>query len=612
MTATWWKAFTPPPDLTVSEWADAERRLSPEASAEPGRWDTSRAEYQRGIMDAASDKTVEAVVIMSSAQIGKTEIVNNLAGFYIDQDPSPILVLQPTIDMGKTWSKDRLAPMLRDTPALQGRVADVKSRDGGNTILHKTFPGGRITIAGANAAASLSSRPVRVFLADEVDRYPLSAGTEGDPVSLGTKRTTTFWNRKIILVSTPTVKGQSRIEAAYEESDQRRYYVPCPHCEHEQTLKWAQVKWPEGDPNGAEYACEECGSLWSDVERWRAVSQGRWQASRPSNGVAGFHLNELYSPWVKLAETAKAFLDAKKSTERLQTWVNTALGETWEEKGERLEADSLKRLAEVYGPDDLPDDVIFATAGVDTQGDRLEVEVVGWGAEERSTGILYAVLHGDPAQNSVWSDLDDLLLTTFHTASGRPVRIEAASVDSGGHHTEAVHRFTRERFGRRVYSIAGKGGQGVPAWPVRGSRAKTRDTVFLIGVDTIKDMVTARWKIDEGEASCRIPADPELGYDDQWMAQQTAEERVTRYKEGRPYTVWVCPKNKRNEAFDCRVYATAALKSIPSAVRKRAMTPTPKPREPAETKEAPSEAPAKSPRPRRRGNDWLGTANWRL
>ena len=605
MTATWWRALTPPPDLTVSEWADAERRLSPESSAEPGRWDTSRAEYQRGIMDAASDKLVKAVVIMSSAQIGKTEIINNMAGFYIDQDPSPILVLQPTIEMGKTWSKDRLAPMLRDTPAMKGKVADVKSRDGGNTMLHKTFPGGHITIAGANSAASLASRPIRVFLGDEIARYPVSAGTEGDPVSLAMKRTTTFWNRKAILVSTPTVKGQSRIEDAYEESDKRKFYVPCPDCGHEQTLKWAQAKWPEGTPEKAEYACEECGSLWSDVVRWRAVSRGEWRATKAFTGVAGFHLSELYSPWVKLSETAQSFLDAKASPERLKTWVNTALGETWEEKGERLDAGALSRLQEVYDPETLPEDVFYATAGVDTQDDRLEVEIVGWGDEERSTGIGYFVLHGDPAQNAVWEDLDDLLLSSFTTESGRTVRIAAAAVDSGGHHAESVHRFCRDRFGRRVYAIKGKGGQGEPAWPRTASRSKTRDKVFMVGVDTIKDMVAARFKIEDGDGYCRIPADPELGYDDNWMAQVTAEERVTRYREGRPYTIWICPKGKRNEAFDCRVYATAAMKAIPVRARRKAVV---------QVNETPVETPSAPvvQQRRPRSNSFLGTANWSL
>ena len=196
------KRLKPPPKLTISEWADEYRKLSPESSAEPGSWNTSRAEYQRGIMDALSDPYIETVVVMSSAQVGKTEILNNAVGYFISQDPSPMLVVQPTLDMAQTWSKDRLAPMLRDTPILSGLVKDPRSRDSGNTTLHKVFPGGHVTACGANSPSSLASRPVRNVFCDEVDRYPVSAGTEGDPVSLAKKRSATFWNRKIDRKST--------------------------------------------------------------------------------------------------------------------------------------------------------------------------------------------------------------------------------------------------------------------------------------------------------------------------------------------------------------------------------------------------------------------------
>ena len=223
------KNFQPPPRLTISEWADKKRRLSPESSAEPGMWHTDRAEYQRGMMDAFNDPNVEYVTLMTSSQVGKTEIVNNIIGYYIEHDPSPMLLIMPTLEMGMAWSKDRFAPMLRDTPSLKGKVTDAKAKDSGNTILHKTFPGGHITVAGANSPASLASRPVRIVLFDEVDRFPSSAGTEGDPVKLGTKRTQTFWNRKIFHNSTPTVKGVSRIESLWEESDQRYFFVPCPN-----------------------------------------------------------------------------------------------------------------------------------------------------------------------------------------------------------------------------------------------------------------------------------------------------------------------------------------------------------------------------------------------
>jgi phage terminase large subunit GpA-like protein len=591
ITAGWWGILRPPPKQTIAEWADKELRLSAEASAEPGRFRSSRAMYQGEIMAAVSDPNVHTVVCMTSAQVGKTTIVLAVIGFHMDQDPAPILCLQPTLDMGQAFSKDRLAPMIRDTPVLSGKVRDPRSRDSGNTLLHKTFPGGHITIAGANSAASLASRPIRILLADEVDRYPDSAGTEGDPVSLAKKRTATFFNRKIVMTSTPTVKGASRIEAAFEESDKRYYYVPCPDCDHEQRLVWSQVRWTDGDPNTAEYCCVECGTLWNDAARWQSVRKGRWIASAKSNGVAGFHLSELYSPWRRLSETVEDFLLSKNNPERLRTWVNTSLGETWEEDGEAADATAIDRLRESYGPEDLPEEVVFATAGIDTQGDRLEVEILGWGSEERSWGIEYHVLYGDPAQEPVWKDLDAILQTTYRTASGRLVRVAATAVDSGGHHAEAVLRFCRTRLRRRVYPIKGFGGAGKPIWPLRASNSKM-GKIFMVGVDTAKDAILARWGIEEGPGSCRLPADPSLGYDEDWITQVTAEQRVTQYKLGRPYTQWILPSGKRNEALDCRVYAMAAMKSLPRI-------PTTTQRSPPQTQQQ------KQQKQRGSSNNWL-------
>lgn len=513
-------------------------------------------------MDAVSDALVHTVVAMTSAQVGKTEIVGNIVGFHIHHDPAPMLVLQPTLEMAMAWSKDRLAPMLRDTPALRGKVRDPRARDSGNTLLHKIFDGGHITIAGANSAAGLASRPIRIVLADEVDRYPLSAGTEGDPVSLARKRTTTFWNRKIVLTSTPTVRGESRIEDAFEESDKRRFWVPCPHCGHSQILKWSSVRWDDGDASAAHYVCDECGSLWTDAERWAAVRRGEWRSEKPFNGTAGFWISELYSPWVRLSDTVQAFLDAKPHPERLQTFINTSLAETWEERGEKLETHALDARREAYGPDSLPADVEFLTAGVDTQGDRLECEVVGWNRDERSWGVEYRVFAGDPAQDHVWAELDRYLLHPFPRPGGGAMRIQAVAIDSGGHHAESVYRFAATRVARRVWAIKGLSGAGRPIWPIRASKTATNDRVWMVGVDTAKDAVTARWGIEDGPGSTHIPADPRYGYDEEWVAQMTAEQRVTRYREGRPYKMWTLQKGRRNEAFDCRVYALAAMRSI--------------------------------------------------
>jgi phage terminase large subunit GpA-like protein len=556
----WWMALTPPPNLSVSQWADHERRLSPEASAEPGRWDTSRAEYQRGIMDAACDPAVHTVVVMSSAQVGKTEILNNVVGYHVDQDPSPTLVLQPTIEMAQTWSKDRLAPMLRDTPALQGKVSDVKSRDGKNTILHKVFDGGHITMAGANSAASLASRPIRIVLCDEVDRYPPSAGTEGDPISLARKRSTTFWNRKLGLFSTPTVKGVSRIEAAFEESDKRRFWVPCPHCKEMQTLRWSQVKWEPGRPDTAAYLCadEGCGTLWTDAERWRAIRSGEWRAEAPFNGTAGFHLSELYSPWVRLADTARAFIEAKGNPERLKTWVNTSLGETWEERGEEVDQHDLLKRAEDW--EAAPAGVLLITCGVDVQGDRVEIERVGWGLDEESWSLEHEVIYGDPSSPELWTDLDDYLHRDTETADGRFLSVSAACVDSGGHYTDAVYRFVKDKTGRRIWALKGMAGAGRPVWPKLASKNnKGRIALFIVGVDAAKEIVYGRLRIQQpGPGYCHFPS----GRDPAWFEQLTSEIVVTKYSKGFPVREWVPRPNTRQEALDCRVYAFAALRSM--------------------------------------------------
>jgi phage terminase large subunit GpA-like protein len=548
-------AMKPPPKLTVSEWADTFRVLSSESSAEPGKWSTSRAEYQRGMMDAVSDTDIETVVLMTCAQIGKTELINNVVGYHIHQDPAPMLVVQPTLEMAQTWSKDRLAPCLRDTPVLSNKVKDPRSRDSGNTTLHKTFAGGHVTACGANSPASLASRPCRIILCDEVDRYPISAGTEGDPVSLAKKRSSTFWNRKIILVSTPTDKGASRIEAAYSESDQRKFFVPCGDCGETQALKWGQVHWTDKNPYSAVYTCEHCGSAWDDAARFRAIRKGKWQATaEPKGKVAGFHINGLYSPWTPLYEAVSDFMNSKRDPMRLKTWINTFLGETWEEQGEQVDEMDLMERAENWG-DELPEDVLLITAGVDVQDDRLEIEIVGWGRGEETWSIAYETMYGDPSSAELWNRLDVTLGRKFdHPTLGEMV-IRSVCVDSGGHYTQQVYNYARLRAGRRVFAIKGVGGEGKPivGRPTKNNIGKIN--LFPVGTDTAKEIVYARLKIrEEGEGYCHFP----VGRSDEYFRMLTAEKKVTRYFKGRPRTEWAKIRT-RNEALDCRVYATAAL-----------------------------------------------------
>lgn len=554
-------ALAPMPRLTVSEWADRYRQLSREASAEPGRWNTDRAPYQRGILDAFSDPLIEKVVVMSSAQVGKTEVVNNVVGYFIDKDPAPMLVLQPTQQMGEAWSKDRLAPMLRDTPRLRGKVKDPRARDSGNTLLHKSFPGGHITISGANSAASLASRPIRVVLCDEVDRYPASAGTEGDPVGLANKRTSTFWNRKLGEFSTPTVKKLSRIEQSFEQSDRRRYHLPCPHCEHMQTLRWEHLKWENGDPETAAYACESCGCLIEEQYKGEMLRRGVWVAENPGHRTAGFHLNALYSPWARWPELVREFLDAKGNPERLKVFVNTVLGETWEEEGERVGAESLASRKHAYRAQ-VPEGAGLLTAGVDVQGDRLEVKVKGWGKGEESWLVHWEQLFGDPGRDEVWAKLEEVLVREWKHEAGGTLRIEAVCIDSGGHHTEAVYRYVRPRQARKVWAIKGMSQPGRPLVG-RPSRANKHGVKLLpLGTDTAKDAIFTRLKVNvPGPLYMHFPE----WVDDEYFAQLTAEKVVTRYVKGRPVRSYEKIR-PRNEALDLEVYALAALVSLGTPV----------------------------------------------
>lgn len=519
---------------------------------------TDRAPYQRGIMDALSDELVREVVFMKSAQVGWTEILNNVIGYHVDQDPSPILLMQPTLEMAEAWSKDRLAPMLRDTPCLRGKIADPKARDSGNTLLHKRFTGGHLTIVGANSPAGLASRPIRVLLCDEVDRFPISAGTEGDPVDLARKRTTTFWNRKVMLGSTPTIKGASRIEAAFEQSDQRYYFVPCPHCDEYQRLVWSQVRWDEGKPETARYVCAACGALLEDKDKAGMLRRGEWRGTKPFDGVAGFHISELYSPWVTWRQMAESFTRARLLPETLKTWINTALGETWEEDGSTVEPGSLLERRDC-GPDLLPAGVLLLTIGGDVQNDRVELQLLGWGADEECWILEQHVIRGDPDKAELWREVDEYLLRRYTTEDGRVLSADAVAIDSGGLSTQAVYQFVVSRKRRRVWAVKGMAGPGKLAWPKKASRTpKSRAMVFILGVDTIKSTLYGRLaKVSEpGPGYIHLP----VSADEEFAKQLTSEKALTKYVRGRPTVVWE-PRSKgiAQEAQDCWVYGYAAM-----------------------------------------------------
>ena len=506
-------------------------------------------------MDACSDPEIREVVVMAGAQLGKSEAILNIIGYHIENDPSPILVLQPTVEMAQSFSKDRVANgLIRSTPSLRDKVRDPRSRDSGNTTLHKIFPGGALTLTGANSAASLASRPIRLVLCDECDRYPTSAGSEGDPIQLARKRAATFWNRKIVMVSTPTNKGASRIEDAFEQSDQRHYHVPCKHCEQYQVLRWANVQWQDSDPETAQYCCEHCGSLWSDAERRWAIRNGQWVAHAEFTGVAGFAINGMYSPWTPLSDGVRDFLSVRKNPEQLRVWTNTYLGETFEDAGETIEPLFLTDRVEDYEIL-VPEEVVLLTAGADVQNDRIEISIIGWTRDFESFVIGHEVVRGDPSTPQLWQQVDSVLFKRYETYDEREMTIRATAMDSGGHFTNSVYQYAKKNAGSNVFAIKGVGGEGKP---IAGRPSKNnigRVNLFPVGVDTAKDLLFARLRIEEpGPGYIHFPKN----LDDEYFKQLTAEKVVTRFHRGFKKRVFQKIR-ARNEALDCFVYAMAAL-----------------------------------------------------
>ncbi len=568
----WRAAFKPEPMLTVSEWAERSRVLSSRASAEPGPWRISRTPYLKEIMDALSPSSpIERVVFMKGAQLGATEAGNNWLGFIIDQAPGPALMVLPTVETAKRNSKQRIAPLIEETPALRHKVKDPRRRDSGTTVLSKEFPGGILVMTGANSAIGLRSMPARFLFLDEVDAYPPDADGEGDPIELAVQRTVTFARRKILLISTPTIAGVSRIEAAYEDSDQRKFWVPCPDCGTFQVLKWVNVKWPKDRPAEAAYACEACGVVIPEHRKAAMLSGGEWRAEGQGDGkTAGFWLSSLYSPpgWYSWADAARDFLAAKDLPERLKTWVNLCLAETWRERGEAPDWTRLRDRAEPYPIGRVPRGGLYLTAGADVQGRRIEVEVVAWGPNSESWSVDYRIITGDVFTAAPWCELAELLEETFDVEGGGALKIGRLAIDSG-YATQQVYTFARRYAASAVMAIKGmhRGSLAVgspsPVDVTAGGR-KLRGSakVWPVGVDILKGQLYGRLRLDlpgkdSGEAFPSGYAHlPE--YSDEFFKQLTAEQLVTR-RNRKGYVVREWEKTRdRNEALDCRVYAMAA------------------------------------------------------
>ena len=576
----WSRGIRPDPDLTVSEWADKHRWLSARASAEPGRYRTARTPYMREIMDALSPASpVQRVVFMKAAQVGATEAGNCFIGFVMHHAPGPMLAVQPTVELAKRNSRQRIDPLIEESPELRERIKPARSRDAGNTMLSKEFAGGILIMTGANSAVGLRSTPARYLFLDEVDAYPASADEEGDPVSLAEARSLTFAHRrKALLVSTPTIRGLSRIEREFEASDQRRYYVPCPHCGHDQWLRFERLRWDKDQPETAEYHCEGCEAPIAEHHKTDMLAAGEWRATAQSSDphTVGYHLSALYSPigWLSWARIARAWDAAQGNDEAMRAFRNTILGETWFETGEAPDWQRLAERREAWKPGTVPVGALFLTAGADVQKDRIEVDVWGWGRGLESWLVDHIVIEGGPGDEACWQKLTDLLGQTWPHASGQPLTIARLAIDTG-YETSAVYGWARqvgfaqvapvkglEGFNRAspvtgpTYVDATIGGKrlrrGARLWSVATSTFKAETYRFLRQDRPTPEEIAAGASFPAGTVHMPNWVDAE------WLKQLTAEQLVTvKTKRGFAKLEWQ-KLRERNEALDCRVYARAA------------------------------------------------------
>lgn len=562
--------YKPDPLLLVSEWADRNRELSSIVTDEPGRWRTARTPYLREIMDCLSPASpIETIVFMKGAQVGATECGNNWIGYVIDQAPGPMMAVLPTVETAKRWSKQRLAHVIDDTPCLRGKVADPRERDSGNTMLAKEFAGGILIITGANSGVGLRSMPARFMFFDEIDGYPADVDGEGDPVALAEKRSANFRRRKLFKVSTPTIEGISRIDREFARSDQRYYFVPCPHCGAYQTLKFARLKWPKGEPGKALYLCESCEQPIGEQHKTAMLEAGQWRGTAGHNGrVAGFHLSSLYSPvgWFSWAQAAAAWEKAQEDPSSLQVFVNTVLGETWRQQGEAPDWEKLYSRRETWERDKLPGGVLFVTAGVDVQKDRLEAAVYGWGRQRERWLIDYEVLPGYPDRPETWAALDELVNRTYPHASGADLSIVRMGLDSS-YATNDVYAWGRKHGMGRVLILdpreRGVSMVGLPTAvdvSVQGRKIRRGVKIWPVATGMLKSELYGLLRVERPEAGSIPP-----GYchfpdwlPEEFFKQLCAEQLVSqRDKRGYKRTQWV-KMRERNEGLDTAIYARAA------------------------------------------------------
>ena len=576
----WGNGIRPDPDLTVSEWADRHRMLASRASAEPGRYRTMRTPYMREIMDRLSPgDAAQRIVFMKAAQVGATEAGNNWIGFAIHQAPGPMLAVQPTVELAKRNSRQRIDPLIDESPELRERVKPARSRDAGNTMLSKEFAGGILIMTGANSAVGLRSTPARYIFLDEVDAYPASADEEGDPVTLAEARSLTFAHRrKVFVVSTPTIRGLSRIEREFEASDQRRYFVPCPHCGAMQWMKFDRLRWQKGKPETAEYLCESCDQPIAEHHKTAMLERGEWRATATTADptTVGYHLSALYSPvgWLSWSRIARSWEAAQGSDEAIKAFRNTILGETWVETGEAPDWQRLYDRREAWRPGTVPAGGLFLTAGADVQKDRIEVDVWAWGRGLESWLVDHVVIEGGPDRHDAWDQLTALLDRSWSHENGAHLRIARLAIDTG-YEAPAVYAWSRKVGFAQVAPVKGLEGFNRSS-PVSGptfvdateggKRLRRGARLWTVAVSTFKaetyrflrlERPTAEER-DEGAAFPPGTIHLPTWVESEWLKQVVAEQLVTvRTKRGFAKLEWQ-KLRERNEALDCRVYARAA------------------------------------------------------
>lgn len=575
----------PPDDLTVTEWAERNRRLSAESAAEPGPWRTERTPYLREPMNAWTDPKVRHIVMVAASQVGKSEFLNNCIGYVIDQDPGSILFIHPTTIDAKEYSKLRIAPMIRDCPTLRAKVSDPKSRDSGNTILQKTYPGGILTMCGSTEAHALASKPIRYVLGDERDRWALSAGNEGDPWGLAMARQTTFYNAKSGEVSTPTVKNASAIETSYATGTMERWKSRCPHCGEYHEIRWADIRFDYDEKliagnktykvRDIYYICPSCGCISTELEMKHAPA--RWEADNPDayeQGTRSFWLNAFVSQWASWESIILKYLEAIGNSRKMQVVYNTCFGELWEDRGDLQDEDSLMARREEYHAE-LPDGVLVLTAGVDTQDDRMEYEIIGHGHFGETWGIEKGLIMGRPDDDATWTKLDEMVFDrVLHFENGIGLKMSMSFVDEGGHFTQDVRLRCRERIGKKVFCIKGMPGPDKPytAPPKQMKIVVKGRTVgkcwqYQLGVDAGKQIIMDNLAVQTpGSKYCHFPRRDDYG--SAYFAGLLSERLVYKQNKRQPWQWEKIPGHERNEVLDCRNYAMAAFKALPADLDK--------------------------------------------